>query len=171
MKKISFISCWLSVFLIFNIFLNSANAFSTPARSAYLIDIQSGAEIISKEAHTLMPPSSMLKLMTLVVAFDEIQDGNLKLDERIIVSDAADYQNPVWRDASKICLVKGQKISVNDAIMGLIVMSAGDAGVALAEKIADSEDGMVQKMTEKAREIGMEKSSLVMYQDYHTQII
>lgn len=159
MKKISFISCWLSVFLIFNIFLNSANAFSTPARSAYLIDIQSGAEIISKEAHTLMPPSSMLKLMTLVVAFDEIQDGNLKLDERIIVSDAADYQNPIWRDASKICLVKGQKISVNDAIMGLIVMSAGDAGVALAEKIAGSEDGMVQKMTEKAREIGMEKSS------------
>ena len=151
MKKILlFISCFLPF---------TANAFSTNARSAYLIDLQSGAEIVSKEADTLMPPSSMLKLMTLAIAFDEIQNGNLKMDERITVPDAADYKNPVWSGASKICLVSGQKISVRDAVLGLIVMSGGDAGVTLATKIAGGENEMLQKMTRKAREIGMEKSS------------
>ncbi len=155
MKKSLFTICSL----LFAICTNGANAFSTPARSAYLIDMQSGAEIISKEADTLMPPSSMLKLMTLAVAFDEIQAENLKMDDKIVVPDAADYKNPIWNEASKICLAAGQKISVRDAIMGLIVMSGGDAGVTLATKIAGDEDAMVQKMTARAREIGMSKSS------------
>lgn len=147
------------LFIIFCFLPFAVNAFSTNARSAYLIDLQSGAEIVSKEADTLMPPSSMLKLMTLAVAFDEIHDGNLEMDERITVPKDADYKNPVWSDASKICLSAGQKISVRDAVLGLIVMSGGDAGVTLATKIAGSEDAMVQKMTDKARKIGMEKSS------------
>ncbi|MFA7188419.1 MAG: D-alanyl-D-alanine carboxypeptidase family protein [Alphaproteobacteria bacterium] len=147
------------IFVIFCILPFSVNAFSTNARSAYLIDMQSGAEIVSKEADTLMPPSSMLKLMTLAVTFDEIRNGNIKMDERIVVPEAANYKNPVWAGASKICLSAGQKISVSDAVLGLIVMSGGDAGVTLANKIAGGEDAMVQKMTDKAREIGMEKSS------------
>ncbi|MCL2748465.1 MAG: D-alanyl-D-alanine carboxypeptidase [Alphaproteobacteria bacterium] len=151
MKKfISFLFCLLPF---------TANAFSTTARSAFLIDLQSGSEIIAKEADTLMPPSSMLKLMTLAVVFDEIKAGKLKLDEKIVVPDAADYKNPVWKDASKICLVKGQKITVRDAMLGLIVMSAGDACVTMAERIAGSEPAMVQKMNVKSHEIGMQKSS------------
>jgi len=151
MKKfISFFLCILPF---------TADAFSTTARSAFLIDLQSGAEIVAKEADTKMPPSSMLKLMTLAVVFDEIKAGRLKMDERIPVSGAADYKNPTWVVASKICLAKGQKITVRDAVLGLIVMSAGDACVALAERIAGSEQAMVQKMNAKARAIGMPQSS------------
>ncbi|MCL1892098.1 MAG: D-alanyl-D-alanine carboxypeptidase [Alphaproteobacteria bacterium] len=138
----------------------AANAeFKTTAHSAFLIDPQSGTEIVAKEADTLMPPSSMLKLMTLAVVFDEIKAGKLKLDERIVVPDAADYKNPTWATASKICLVKGQKISVRDAVLGLIVMSGGDACVTMAEKVAGSEPEMVRRMTQRAREIGMARST------------
>ncbi len=155
MKKSLFTICSL----LFTLCATNANAFSTPARSAFLIDLQSGAEIVSKDADTLMAPSSMLKLMTLAVTFDEIKAENLKMDDRIVVPAAADYKNPIWDEASKICLSNGQKISVRDAITGLIVMSGGDAGVTLATKIAGGEDAMVQRMTARAREIGMPKSS------------
>lgn len=133
--------------------------FKTNAKSAFLIDYDSGAEIVAKEADTLMPPSSMLKLMTLAVLFDEIKAGNIKLDDRLSVSENADYNNPLWYPASKICLVTGQEITVRDAILGLIVLSGGDASVVVAEKIAGNENDFTAVMTRKAREIGMPMST------------
>lgn len=133
--------------------------FKTTAKSAFLIDYDSGAEIVAKEADTLMPPSSMLKLMTLAVLFDEIKAGRISLDERINVSENADYQKPLWYPASKICLVTGQQITVRDAILGLIVLSGGDASVVVAEKIAGSEIKFTENMTRKARAIGMPMST------------
>lgn len=137
----------------------NATGFQTNAKSAYLIDYDSGAEIVSKNADVLMPPSSMLKLMTLAVLFDEIKSGNIKMDDVISVSENADYNNPLWYSASKLCLVTGQKLSVHDAIMGIIVLSAGDASVAVAEHISGSESQFTETMQKKAQEIGMEKSS------------
>ena len=137
----------------------SAHAdFSTGAKSAFLIDYDSGAEIVAKNADTLMPPSSMLKLMTLAVLFDELKSGAITLDDRLTVSENADYENPIWYPASKICLVAGQTVSVRDAIMGLIVMSGGDASVVVAEALAGSESAFTEKMQQKAREIGMPQS-------------
>lgn len=133
--------------------------FSTKAKSAYLIDYDSGAEIVSKNADVLMPPSSMLKLMTLAVLFDAIQDGKLSLDDTINVSENADYKNPLWYSASKMCLVTGQQITVKDAILGIIVLSAGDASVAVAEKIAGSENNFTEIMAKTAQKIGMPLSS------------
>lgn len=133
--------------------------FSTRAKSAFLIDYDSGAEIVSKNADTLMPPSSMIKLMTLAVLFDEIKAGNLTMDDRLTVSENADYNNPLWYPASKICLVAGQTISVRDAILGLIVLSGGDASVVVAEKLAGSEIAFTDMMQKKAREIGMTQST------------
>ena len=138
----------------------SAHAdFSTRAKSAFLIDYDSGAEIVAKDADTLMPPSSMIKLMTLAVLFDEIRAGNLTMDDRLPVSENADYNNPLWYPASKICLVAGQTISVRDAILGLIVLSGGDASVVVAEKLAGSESAFTELMQKKAREIGMRQST------------
>ena len=133
--------------------------FSTRAKSAFLIDYDSGAEIVAKNADTLMPPSSMIKLMTLAVLFDEIKAGNLTMDDRLTVSENADYENPLWYPASKICLVVGQTISVRDAILGLIVLSGGDASVVVAEKLAGSESAFTELMQKKAREIGMTQST------------
>ena len=133
--------------------------FKTPARSAFLIDVASGMEIVAKGADDLMPPSSMLKLMTLAMVFDAVKSGKLKPDEMMPVSDNADHRNPVWAPASKICLTRGQKISVDEAIMGLIVMSGGDAGVVAAEYLAGSESAFVAQMQARAREIGMPQST------------
>lgn len=137
-----------------------ANAeFQTKAKSAFLIDYDSGAEIVTKAADTLMPPSSMIKLMTLALLFDEIKAGNLTMDSRITVGPNADYNKPEWYPASKICLVAGQTISVRDLILGLIVLSGGDASVVVAEHIAGTENAFTDKMLTKARSIGMEQST------------
>ena len=133
--------------------------FTTKAKSAFLIDYDSGAEIVAKNADVLMPPSSMIKLMTLAVLFDEIKAGNLNLDSKLTVSQNADYKNPLWYPASKICLVAGQEITVRDAILGIIVLSGGDASVVVAEKLAGSENAFTSQMTAKARAIGMEQST------------
>ncbi|MFQ6739106.1 MAG: D-alanyl-D-alanine carboxypeptidase family protein [Alphaproteobacteria bacterium] len=133
--------------------------FSTNARSAYLVDYDSGATIVEKNADVLMPPSSMIKLMTLAVLFDEIKAGRISMDDRFPVSDNADYKNPLWYPASKICLVSGQTISVRDLILGLIVLSGGDASVVVAEKLAGSENDFTKMMTDKARSIGMMQST------------
>ena len=133
--------------------------FQTKAKSVYLVDYDSGEVIVSKNADKLMPPSSMLKLMTLTVLFDAIKSGNLKMDDLLTASENADYKNPLWYPASKLCLVSGQKITVRDAILGIIVLSAGDASVVVAEHFAGSETKFTDLMTKKAREIGMEQSS------------
>lgn len=146
--------------LLLALITTSAHAdFSTRAKSAFLIDYESGAEIVAKNADELMPPSSMIKLMTLTVLFDEIKAGNLTMDDRLTVSENADYNNPLWYPASKICLVAGQTISVRDAILGLIVLSGGDASVVVAEKLAGSESAFTELMQKKARKIGMTQST------------
>ena len=157
MKKKIFILLFI---LLLSLITTTAHAdFSTRAKSAFLIDYDSGAEIVAKNADTLMPPSSMIKLMTLAVLFDEIKAGNLTMDDRLTVSENADYENPLWYPASKICLVVGQTISVRDAILGLIVLSGGDASVVVAEKLAGSESAFTELMQKKAREIGMTQST------------
>ena len=133
--------------------------FTTKAKSVFLMDYDSGTEIVAKDADVLMPPSSMIKLMTLAVLFDEIKSGNLTMDSKLPVSENADYKNPLWYPASKICLVAGQEITVRDAILGLIVLSGGDASVVVAEKLAGSENAFTAKMTAKARALGMEQST------------
>lgn len=146
--------------LLLALITTSAHAdFSTRAKSAFLIDYDSGAEIVAKNADTLMPPSSMIKLMTLAVLFDEIESGHLTMDDRLTVSENADYENPMWYPASKICLVAGQTLSVRDAILGLIVLSGGDASVVVAENLAGSESAFTEMMQRKARAIGMPKST------------
>jgi len=150
---------FLIFFLCFIINGVRAADFSTKAKSAFLIDYDSGDEIVSKNADELMPPSSMLKLMTLTVLFDAVKSGKLKMDDKITVSENADYKNPLWYPASKMCLITGQEISVKDAILGIIVLSAGDASVAVAEKLGGDENKFTELMQKKAAEIGMVKSS------------
>lgn len=146
---------------LFSIVTFTVNAaeFQTNAKSVYLFDYDSGEEIFAKNADKLMPPSSMLKLMTLTVLFDAIKSGDLELDDLLAVSENADYKNPLWYPASKLCLVKGQKITVQDAILGIIVLSAGDASVVVAEHFAKTENKFTDLMTKKAREIGMTQST------------
>ena len=154
MKKKSII-----LFLLFVCSIANAAEFKTKAKSAFLFDYDSGAEIVAKNADVLMPPSSMIKLMTLAVLFDELKTGNVTMDTRFPVGENADYNRPEWYPASKICLVTGQDISVRDLILGLIVLSGGDASMVVAEKLAGSETQFTAMMEKKARSIGMEQST------------
>ena len=149
----------LTLFLTFVCGVANAAEFKTKAKSAFLIDYDSGTEIVAKNADTLMPPSSMIKLMTLAVLFDELKAGNITMDTRFPVGENADYNRPEWYPASKICLVAGQDISVRDLILGLIVLSGGDASMVVAEKLAGSETQFTAMMEKKARSIGMEQST------------
>ncbi len=149
----------IAAFLAFVAGTANADEFKTKAKSAFLIDYDSGVEIIAKNADTLMPPSSMIKLMTLAVLFDELKAGNITMDTRFPVGENADYNRPEWYPASKICLSAGQTISVRDLILGLIVLSGGDASVVVAEKLAGSEAAFTAMMEKKARSIGMELST------------
>ncbi|MDR3208958.1 MAG: D-alanyl-D-alanine carboxypeptidase [Rickettsiales bacterium] len=138
---------------------SSRAAFQGSAKSYYLVDFQSGQAIASKSPDDLMPPSSMLKLMTAELAFGALKSGKLKMNDKLPVSRAADYKNPVLAGASKVCLEQGQTITVEDALAGLIAVSGGDAAIVLAEKLVGTERQFVEMMTRRAREIGMEYTS------------
>ena len=150
---------FLTLLLCFAMLPAQGADFSTKAKSALLFDYDSGIDIVAKNADELMPPSSMLKLMTLTMLFDAVKSGQLTMDDTLNVSKNADYNNSVWHSASKLCLVEGQQITVRDAILGIIVLSAGDASVVVAEALGKTENQFTDLMIKKAREIGMSQST------------
>ncbi|MBD1139365.1 D-alanyl-D-alanine carboxypeptidase [Pelagibacterales bacterium SAG-MED46] len=132
----------------------SANAnFDIKARTAILLDYHSGEILFEKDADRKIFPASMTKIMTTIIAFDLIKNGELSLNEKFIVSENA------WRLSesgySSMFIMVGDQISVENLLKGIIVSSGNDACVALAEGIAGTEEEFAILMTEKAKEIGM----------------
>jgi D-alanyl-D-alanine carboxypeptidase len=126
-----------------------------PARAAerhaaLVIDAGTGEVLHAHEANARWQPASLTKMMTLYLTFAEIEAGRLALDETLTVSAAAAAQPP-----TQLGLVKDDKISVEKAIAGVIVRSANDAAVVLAERIAGTEEAFAQAMTQRARALGM----------------
>lgn len=126
---------------------------ATEAKQAILVDFQTGAVLLNKNADELMPPSSMSKLMTGYMVFEKLKKGELKLDDELPVSEKA------WRTfGSKMFVPLGERVKVEDLLRGMIVQSGNDACIVLAEGLAGSEERFAELMTQKAREIGMPKS-------------
>ena len=135
-----------------------ANAnFDIKARTAILQDYYSGEILYEKEADTSIYPASMTKIMTSIIAFDLIKSGDLKLDEKFIISEKA------WRLStsgySSMFIMVGDQVSVENLLKGIVIASGNDACVALAEGIAGTEEEFAILMTTKAREIGMENTN------------
>ncbi len=145
--------------LIFNLVtLSFASAnFDIKARTAILLDYHSGEILFEKDADRKIFPASMTKIMTSIIAFDLIKNGELSLDDKFIVSENA------WRLSqagySSMFIMVGDEISVENLLKGIIISSGNDACVALAEGIAGTEEEFAFLMTEKAREIGMENTN------------
>ncbi|HET6159743.1 MAG TPA: D-alanyl-D-alanine carboxypeptidase family protein [Dongiaceae bacterium] len=118
-----------------------------------VVEAGTGTVLTSEAANHLWYPASLTKLMTVYVALSEIEAGRLSLDDKIKVSKHAAMQHPV-----KFGLRPGQIITVRQAINATIVASANDAAVALAERIADTEDAFATRMTGMARELGMTRT-------------
>jgi len=118
-----------------------------------LVEAESGAVIAAENATQLWHPASLTKLMTLYMTFAAITSGELALDEKLVVSETAAAQ-----PETKIGLVAKRTITVEQAIKAVIVRSANDAAVLLAERVAGSEAAFAQAMTLRARSLGMTRS-------------
>ena len=126
------------------------------ASSYFVIDATTGHEIAALDPDTPLAPASLTKIMTTYVVFKALQQGHLSLDEMVTISEKA------WRTpGSRMFVEVNKQVSVEDLLLGLIVQSGNDAGVALAEHIAGTEDVFAQMMTQHARQLGMHSSSFM----------
>jgi D-alanyl-D-alanine carboxypeptidase len=131
----------------------SSDDYSPPSASI-LIDGNSGAVLEESNADGLRHPASLTKVMTLYLLFERLDGGKLRLDTQLSVSEHAAEQSP-----TKLGLKPGQTISVEDAIKGVVTRSANDAAVVIAENLGGSEEAFAQQMTQKARALGMSRTT------------
>ena len=126
----------------------------TVAKQAFVVDFDTDAVLLEKNADERMPPSSMSKLMTMYMVFDMLKQGRLKPDQELPVSERA------WRmGGSKMFVHVGNTVPVEALMRGVIVQSGNDACVVFAEAISGSEQQFAEAMNDKAREIGMASST------------
>lgn len=133
-----------------------AQALDTAARAAMVMDYDTGTVLLSKNADEPLPPASMSKLMTLNMVFEALDAGRITLEEKFPVSAHA-----MSLGGSSMFLNTQDRISVEDLIKGVIVLSGNDASVVLAEGLGGSEAEFSRQMTVRARELGMMDSNFV----------
>jgi D-alanyl-D-alanine carboxypeptidase (penicillin-binding protein 5/6) len=120
------------------------------ARAYILVDYRTDKILASKDAVARMEPASLTKLMTAYIVFQELAAGKLKLDQQVTVSEHA------WRsEGSRTFIELGKPVSIQDLILGMIVQSGNDATIALAERIAGTEETFAQMMNANAKRLGM----------------
>ena len=130
-------------------FSEGKTAIQTHAKSAYLADYGTGTVMFAQNETQRLPIASMCKIMTLLLSFEAIDNGVMTLDEEICVSENASSMG-----GSQVFLEANAKYPVRELIKSVVVCSANDSSVALAEKIAGSEMAFVDKMNDKAKELG-----------------
>lgn len=159
MKKKIFISAFLSLILI-AIFSISTIAYGETSKinaRAYLVaDYYSGEIVESKNENERYPIASMVKITTLSIVFDAINEGKLKWDDEIMVS-----ENAFSMGGSQAFLDCGQTYRAEELIKSVIVASANDSCVALAEHLEGSVENFVAKMNDKAKSLNMENTNYV----------
>ncbi|MDM8166322.1 D-alanyl-D-alanine carboxypeptidase family protein [Roseovarius sp.] len=133
-----------------------ARAFDTNAKAAFVLDMTTGTVLLEKNADTPLPPASMSKLMTLYVAFEAIRDGRLSLDEKLPVSEHA-----MSYGGSTMFLDTTDRVTVEDLLRGIIVLSGNDACAVIAEALSPNgtEAGFARYMTQRAQKMGMTNST------------
>lgn len=119
----------------------------------FVMDAKTGQVLHSTDPDALRHPASLTKMMTLYLTFEALKEGRLSLSQELPISQRAASQEP-----SKLGLRPGSDIRVEDALLGLVVKSANDATVVLAEALGGSEEEFARMMTSKARELGMERT-------------
>jgi len=130
-----------------------ASAYETSAREAILVDFETGAVLLSKNADTPMPPASMSKLMTSYMVFERLAEGRLEMSDTMTVSEKA------WRmGGSKMFVEVNTSVTVENLLRGIIVQSGNDACIVVAEALAGSEEAFAEMMNRKAKEIGLTNS-------------
>ncbi len=132
--------------------------FQTAAPYVILIDVESGSVLYEKNADVPTPPSSMAKLMTTEVVFNELKQGRIKTDDEYMVSEDAWRRGGAPSHTSSMFAPIHSRVRVEDLLHGAIVMSGNDACIALAEGIAGNEPAFVIMMNNRAHELRLTKS-------------
>lgn len=163
MKKISIIillSLFLNVIPI-SVFAknneeNSDVNLTKHATSSILVEATTGETIYKQNPNKISSVASLTKMMGLIIIFDFINKGGTTYDEIITVSSYAKSMG-----GTQLYLETGEKISVNDLIKGIVMASANDAMVAMAERVSGTEEAFVKKMNLKAKELGLKNTHFV----------
>ena len=128
------------------------------APHAILIDAENGGVLFERDADKLIFPASLAKLMTAEYVFHEIKEGRLNLTDEFLVSENAWRKGGAPSHSSTMFAALNSRVPVDDLIHGMIIQSANDASIVLAEGIAGNEADFAAKLTQRAREIGLQKS-------------
>ena len=144
------------LFLIF-LFVNSnSHALESIAKEAYLLDLNTGQVLLDLNSESRTFPSSMTKMMTVLVAFEKISKGQISLDQKFLVSKKA------WKmGGSKMFVEVDKTVSVEDLLRGIIVQSGNDASIVLAEGISGSEEAFASEMNLLAGKMGLKGTNFV----------
>lgn len=126
------------------------------ANGYLLIDFNSGRIIAEKDADTRMEPASLTKMMSSYVVAHELSEGNIKLEDEVVISEKA------WKmQGSRMFVEVGKRVTVEELLKGVVIQSGNDATVALAEYVGGGEDAFVSLMNQHAKELGMSSTNFV----------
>lgn len=162
MKKI--ISIFLTLFIMLSLSVSvfsksvEVNEIKNPTldfniKSAVLIEARTGTVLYSHNKDIMLPPASVTKIMTLLLVFEAIENGNLNYTDELVVSENASSMG-----GSQVFLEPGEKMCVEDLLKCVIIASANDAALTLAEHVGGSEEIFVSMMNEKANILGMKNT-------------
>ncbi|HCE3707324.1 D-alanyl-D-alanine carboxypeptidase [Vibrio parahaemolyticus] len=133
------------------------NAPELSSRGYVLMDYHTGKVLVERDADKRLNPASLTKLMTAYVAGQEVNAGNISLDDQVVISRNAWAKN--FPDSSKMFIEVNTSVSLSDLYRGLVVQSGNDASVAISEHVAGSEAGFVSLMNSWASQLGLTNSS------------
>ena len=126
------------------------------AKSAVLMDVETGTVLAEQNAHDPLPPASVTKVMTMLLIMEAIDDGRIGWEDPVTASETA-----AAKGGSQIFLQAGETMTVSDLLKSIAVSSANDAACAMAEHLAGSEQAFVEKMNRRAAELGMNDTHFV----------
>ncbi len=151
-----FLAVFLAVILFALCFTTTLSADTDKkfdAKSIILMEASTGKVLLEDNADAALPPASVTKIMTLLIVMEAIEDGKISFDDKVTVSN-----NAASMGGSQVYLEPGEEMTVDEMIKCVVVSSANDAAVALAEYVAGSEESFVEQMNKRASELGMQNS-------------
>jgi serine-type D-Ala-D-Ala carboxypeptidase (penicillin-binding protein 5/6) len=131
------------------------NSYETEATHAVIMDFDTGQVLFAKDAEVPMAPSSMSKMMTVLMVLEAIEAGTLSMDDELLVSEHAWRTGGAASGSSTMFLELGSRARVDDLLRGVIIQSGGDACIVLAEALSGSEAAFADAMTARAHELGL----------------
>ncbi|MBQ4137431.1 MAG: D-alanyl-D-alanine carboxypeptidase [Clostridia bacterium] len=144
----------ITAITLFSLSLNTfATGMQFDAKSYLLMEASTGRVLLEENADAPLPPASVTKIMTLLLVMEAIEDGKIKLEDMVSVSN-----NAASMGGSQVYLEPGETMSVDEMIKCVVVSSANDAALALAEHVAGSEEIFVDRMNQRAKELGMQNT-------------